>query len=88
MLIVIASGLMLILFAAGGVLVVRDTTRGRGRFGFNLRAGSVRCPRCGTKPPKFRVPANASQGLWGGWTCRECGCEYDKWGREVPENEE
>ena len=80
--------LMMMLFATGFVFVVRDTIRGRGRWGVNLNARSVRCPECGAKPPMARVPKNLNQTLWGGWTCQDCGCEYDKWGREVPEDDE
>ncbi|HLW68320.1 MAG TPA: hypothetical protein VKS79_23590 [Gemmataceae bacterium] len=39
------------------------------------------CPNCGQPAPAVRKPANFQQALWGGNTCKECGCEYDKWGR-------
>ena len=26
--------------------------------------------------------------MWGGWTCRHCGCELDKWGQEVSPDSE
>jgi hypothetical protein len=50
------------------------------------RLASVRppCPRCGTVFDRpFRWPTSLRQALWGGWTCRECGLDYDKWGRQV-----
>jgi hypothetical protein len=65
----------------GLVLVIRDTARGSGRWGINTNA--VRCPRCDEPAPTVRVPANWRQALWGGHTCRECGCEYDKWGKPI-----
>jgi hypothetical protein len=43
----------------------------------------LKCPDCGASLPMFRKPANKRQGLWGGWTCPECGCEVDRRGRKV-----
>jgi len=63
------------------VLVIRDTAGGSGRWGINTNA--VRCPRCDEPAPTVRVPANWRQALWGGTTCWECGCEYDKWGKPL-----
>ena len=51
------------------------------------------CPRCTTPTMRgettaqrmaslVRVPRSFRAGLWGDVTCRECGCDYDKWGRE------
>lgn len=65
----------------GAVLVVRDSIRRRGNWGLNFQP--VVCPRCGEPAPAVRVPKNRRQTLWGGCTCAECGCEYDKWGNEV-----
>ncbi len=67
--------------AAGATLVVRDTVRKRGRWGINLRP--AHCPECGEPAPVVRRPKNRRQALWGGWTCEECGTEYDKWGHPV-----
>lgn len=50
-------------------------------WGINLRR--VSCPRCHALMPGIRKPASGRQALWGGWTCEQCGCEMDKWGREV-----
>lgn len=33
---------------------------------------------------QVRWPRSLGQALWGGYTCKECQCVYDKWGREVP----
>ena len=76
----LACGMMATLLV-GAALVVRDTARGRGRWGMNFR--SVLCPSCGEPAPFVRKPANRRQALWGGWTCRVCGCEYDKWGEAL-----
>jgi hypothetical protein len=66
----------------GLVLVVRDTARRSGRWGINFRP--LVCPRCGGAPAlPVRVPRSADQALWGGRTCKACGCAIDKWGREV-----
>lgn len=63
------------------VMLIVQSTRRRGKMGINLnRAG---CPDCGAALPTFRKPANARQALWGGWTCANCGCEIDKWGRKL-----
>src|SRR5947209_2203424 len=67
----------------GLVFVVRDTIRGRGNFGINLKPAV--CTQCGTPAPAIRKPANRRQMLWGGWTCAECGYELDKWGRPLAE---
>lgn len=76
--------LVVLVLAVGATLVVRDTIRGRGRWGVNMRA--VQCPRCGEPAPVFRKPANRQQALWGGHTCAECGQEYDKWGQPVEDD--
>lgn len=75
------SGLVLLTLVVGAVLVVRDTTRRSGNFGFNTE--QVHCPRCGEPAPIFRSPKNWRQSLWGGCTCTKCGAEYDKWGQLV-----
>ena len=80
---VLAIGFLLGLVALG-VLVLRDSIRGRGRWGINLKGlAGAECPECDEPMPAVRVPKNLSQMLWGGWTCSECGCEVDKWGRRV-----
>ena len=67
----------------GLAFVIRDTIRGRGNFGINLKPAV--CTQCGTPAPAIRKPANRRQMLWGGWTCAECGYELDKWGRPTVE---
>ena len=45
--------------------------------------GQKTCPRCRTELPRARYPTSLKQGLWGGWTCPNCGAEVDRNGREV-----
>jgi hypothetical protein len=65
----------------GLVLVIRDTRRRSGRWGINLTP--IVCPRCGGTAGPLRMPRNGTQALWGGRTCKRCGCHMDKWGREL-----
>ncbi len=76
MTIIVVLGALLV----GSALVIRDTVRRAGRWGINPRA--VTCPRCEQPMPRIRAPKTLSQSMWGGATCA-CGCEVDKWGREV-----
>lgn len=78
----VLSAVVFVPLLVGGVLVVRDTLRGRGRWGVNLKP--VRCPECGETPPAVRRPKNRRQALWGGHTCDNCSTEFDKWGHRVP----
>jgi hypothetical protein len=59
--------------------IVKPGTRKRNRWGVN--PDPVECPSCGLLQPKYRLPANLRQVTWGGFTCRECNTEMDKWGR-------
>ena len=38
------------------------------------------CPNCKAKLPSPRIPRNFRQAMWGGWTCKQCGCESDAHG--------
>ncbi|MCA9073189.1 MAG: hypothetical protein KDA84_29905 [Planctomycetaceae bacterium] len=49
-----------------------------GQWGIN--PNPVDCPHCGMRQPKARFPKTIHQALWGGWTCRKCGSEMDKYG--------
>jgi hypothetical protein len=64
--------------AIGVVLVIYGTVA-KNRWGINL--GELSCPCCKTQLPKLRKPQSLRQAMWGGWTCRVCGAEVDKWGR-------
>jgi hypothetical protein len=80
------SVLMFGALAVGLMLVIRDTIRQRGNWGVNFKPAA--CTECGTPAPLVRKPANWRQAMWGGWTCKECGFELDKWGRPVAEQNE
>jgi hypothetical protein len=75
------ASLVVLALAVGGFLVVRDTVRGRGRWGINTK--QVYCPECGEPAPMVLAPKNRRQALWGEHTCEACGLEYDKWGLPV-----
>src|ERR1035437_5569396 len=68
--------------ACGLYLVIRDTRRRSGKWGINRKP--VSCPRCHSRAPFIRIPTSWRQAMWGGWTCKSCGCEMDKWGAETP----
>ncbi len=69
------------------VVVMRRANAKKSKWGINLKAlkpGVVlTCPACGTELPKIRKPTNLKQFLWGGFTCKSCGKEYDKWFVEI-----
>ncbi|MBI2804068.1 MAG: hypothetical protein HYX68_03690 [Planctomycetes bacterium] len=48
-------------------------------FGVNLSA--AHCAECEEPAPTVRAPKDRYEMMWGGWTCQECGCKNDKWGR-------
>jgi hypothetical protein len=77
------SLIVLILIVVGfGVLFYLSRKRPPGqRWGLNLKR--VNCPRCGTVMPLVRKPTSVEQATWGGWTCPSCGCEMDKYGKEI-----
>ncbi len=64
--------------------VAADKTGGAIGHGSNwgVNTGAVCCPKCGEPQPSVRIPKSFKEMLWGGWTCKGCGCAMDKWGRE------
>ena len=42
----------------------------------------VSCPNCKTILPRNRSANSANQMLFGGWTCKKCGCEVDGFGKK------
>lgn len=78
-----ATAVMLMLAIAaliGAAFGLRRQSAAKGRWGIGaLRAD---CPRCGTPLPTIRTPSSWREMLWGGWTCPQCGCKVDKYGRE------
>jgi hypothetical protein len=77
-------GIAMLLAGIALVVVLIGTVRQRGKFGINFELPN--CPSCGEKVPGVRVPKTVNQFLWGGFTC-QCGCEIDKWGKEVRRTE-
>ena len=73
---------ILIIVLAGAGVVIMQQSKARGGWGIGACRG-IHCPRCGTRLPMIRKPASSEQMLWGGWTCPNCGCKVDKYGREV-----
>jgi hypothetical protein len=69
---------ILILPSLLAVFLYHQTTI-KGRFG--LGPLHVRCPACDTSQPFIRKPTSVRQALFGGYTCKACGCEIDKYGR-------
>ena len=51
------------------------------RFGINF--ARTNCPHCAALLPMIRRPLTVQQSTWGGWTCKNCGTEIDKWGRKT-----
>ena len=79
----VVSLIIAALVLAGLVLSVHGTIA-ENRWGINL--GPVACPKCGQPRPMLRLPRSIRQAVWGGHTCPSCGCEVDKWGREVKQD--
>jgi hypothetical protein len=52
-----------------------------GKWGINPEP--VNCPRCDNQQPKTRLPTSFRQAMWGGWSCKSCGCEMDKYGKPL-----
>lgn len=48
--------------------------------GINLK--SVSCPKCRTKQPWIRMPKDWREAFFGGYTCSNCYCKMDKYGKE------
>ena len=68
------------IFLLAGYLALSRLSKAKSRWGIGALRAS--CPRCGTRSPMIRKPASAEEALWGGWTCPNCGCKVDKYGRE------
>jgi len=52
----------------------------KAKIGINLSA--VKCPECLELQPLFRKPNDLYEFLWGGYTCKKCGCKMDKYGKK------
>ena len=49
---------------------------------FSINFKTVNCPKCKEPQPKIRKPQGMNEILWGGWTCKLCGCKMNKYGKE------
>ena len=61
--------------------IIADSVKGESDWGINLSLPN--CPECQQKAPAIRKPTSIRQAMWGGWTCSNCSCEMDKWGKEI-----
>jgi len=73
---ILCDGFLFLLF-----LIFRDSIRKQGNWGIPFKKAT--CPQCETKSPFSRIPTSFRQAMWGGWSCSNCGCEMDKWGKEI-----
>lgn len=73
--------IFLLFLIIGSIRVAIDTKRQKGIFAINLNT-IKNCPNCKEGTPLFRVPRNLAQVLNGGWICKKCGKEFDRWGKE------
>jgi hypothetical protein len=84
-------GVVVVVVVFVGIVVFVYATKkniriGEGKkMGVNL-ASDLKCPSCGAAFPIVRIPKNYRQFLWGGWTCNQCGEEFDKWLAPVPKS--
>jgi len=72
----ILIGVVLFLFFT---LIKKDSKYSK--LGINLKR--VYCPKCNLKQPIIRKPTNERQILYGGYTCKNCGTEMDKYGTQL-----
>jgi predicted RNA-binding Zn-ribbon protein involved in translation (DUF1610 family) len=68
-----AFGLWLVLIVYGTIV--------KNNWGINFHR--VACPDCGVEMSRVRMPNSGKQAMWGGYTCPNCQCEMDKWGRRI-----
>lgn len=62
------------------VLLVFFFKKSRDKSNLGINLNRVYCPKCQTKQPFIRKPANQRQALYGGHTCNNCNTEMDKYG--------
>lgn len=55
------------------------STRARRAWGINMKPPR-HCPCCDERLSVLRMPTSLRQFFLGGWICRSCGAEIDKWG--------
>lgn len=64
-------------------LWMKKQNQSKSKWGINFEAikhgSEITCAGCGAKVPKIRKPQNLKEILWGGFTCKSCGKQHDKW---------
>lgn len=60
--------------------VLRSQSQTQGKFG--IGSFEAECPHCQNPQPIFRKPASFKQMMFGGWTCKACGTEVNKYGAQ------
>jgi len=81
---ILASLKIITLFIMIGVvifLIINQFRKKKDKLGVNL--DKVNCPKCGKEQASIRLPKGKEEILWGGWTCPNCGCKMDKFGKEI-----
>lgn len=66
------------------LVIIILMSRIKGKLGINIER--VNCPRCFTEMPSLRIPTSLKQTMWGGWSCKNCGSELDKYGSLIDED--
>lgn len=51
-------------------------------FKFKINLKTTHCPKCNEIQPKVRKPKGWHEIIWGGITCKNCGCKMDRFGKE------
>jgi hypothetical protein len=64
-----------------GLVLIAHGSIAKNDWGVN--PDPVSCPKCNAQLSYIRQPKSFRQALWGGYTCANCNCEIDKWGREI-----
>ncbi len=49
----------------------------------SIRHKVIYCPDCKLKAPLLRKAKNFRELFFGGWTCKKCGCEFDRYGNKI-----
>lgn len=66
-----------------GIVTIWSWNRRHRGTKWEINLQRVTCPRCQNPLPRVRIPRTREQAKWGGWTCKKCGCEVDKHGKEI-----
>lgn len=77
----IVGAIIILVAVAVTAFIIIGGTVSKSRWGINFKTPDA-CPTCAAAIPKGpRIPVDAEEALWGGWTCKACGQKLDKWGR-------